>query len=74
VHHSRRDRVRQAISLWRAVEPVRVVYADLTAGSQDTIARALASLELPVPAGAGARTALARQADELSEGWAARCL
>ncbi len=117
---SRRDRVRQGISLWRAiqtwswrhepnadhpepvfhrgaiehlarllddedaawerffgeagVEPVRVVYEDLTADPQGTIARVLEALDLPVPAGAGTRTALARQADELSEDWAARCL
>jgi len=120
VHHTRRDRVRQAISLWRAVqtwswrhdpraehgepvfhrgaidhlarlvededaawerffgeagfEPVRVVYEDLTADPRGTIARVLEALELPVPASAGARTGLSRQADELSEDWAARCL
>jgi LPS sulfotransferase NodH len=120
VHSSRRDRVRQGISLWRAVqtwswrhepsadrtepvfhrgaierlarllddedaawerffaesgvEPVRVVYEDLAADPRGTIARVLDALDLPVPPDAGTRTALARQADELSEDWAARCL
>jgi trehalose 2-sulfotransferase len=120
IHHTRLDRVRQAISLWRAVqtwswrhhpgaapseaifhrgaiehlawlldeedaawerffagagiEPIRVVYEDLVADPAQTVAGLLDALGLPVPAGAGARTGLARQADELSEDWAARCL
>jgi LPS sulfotransferase NodH len=120
VHHTRRDRIRQAISLWRALqtwswrhepaaahpepvfhrgaivhlarsvaaedaawerffaaagaEPIRVVYEELTADPPGTVARILDALDLPVPAGAGARTGLARQADDLSEAWAERCL
>jgi LPS sulfotransferase NodH len=120
IHHTRRDRLRQAISLWRALQtwtwrhepgaepaepafhrgaivhlarsldaddeawerffaeagvvPIRVQYEDLVTRPQAAIAGVLDTLDLPVPAGVGERTGLARQADDLSEEWAARCL